>query len=172
MLYQILSNLSNKLIVSFRRSATASSTFAALKSSLLRYNGPSSALSPRSSSVISHYHQHHHYYMCYCLCHLQLRHSLPQHLHHLRLAPGTQQMCASRRSTHNWKRQMEHNVHRRKTIPKLVYFHNPWNYLQTKINMLKLKLFWDSSFNQKEFIRGSKQVIVKVLIFEIKKNVS
>uniref|UniRef100_A0A1A9VHC7 Uncharacterized protein n=1 Tax=Glossina austeni TaxID=7395 RepID=A0A1A9VHC7_GLOAU len=64
------------------------------------------------------------------------------------------------RQPHNWKRQMEANNEKRKIIPKLVYLHNPWKYFITKLNLLKLQLFWDRDFVESEFIRGSKQAAV------------
>ncbi|XP_060665235.1 uncharacterized protein LOC132797523 [Drosophila nasuta] len=49
---------------------------------------------------------------------------------------------------------------RRKVIPKLVYLHNPWKYLITKLNMWKLKWVWDYNFSEAEFIEGSKQAAI------------
>lgn len=71
------------------------------------------------------------------------------------------------RQPHNWKRQMEANNQKRKIIPKLVYLHNPWKYFITKLNLLKLQLFWDRDFVESEFIRGSKQVIYTFAIMPI-----
>lgn len=66
------------------------------------------------------------------------------------------------RLTHNWKRQMDWNNEKRKIIPRLVYLHNPWRYLLTKLKLYKFRLFWDREFNESEFIRGSKQVKIKI----------
>ncbi|KAI8126169.1 hypothetical protein FF38_09192 [Lucilia cuprina] len=65
-----------------------------------------------------------------------------------------------RRYINNWKRQMEFNNEKRKIIPKIIYLHNPWKYLWTKLNLFKFRLFWDSDFVESEFIRGSKQAAV------------
>ncbi|XP_030387405.1 uncharacterized protein LOC115634019 [Scaptodrosophila lebanonensis] len=48
----------------------------------------------------------------------------------------------------------------RKIIPKLVYLHNPWKYFVTKLNLWKLKLFWDYDFIESDFIEGSKQAAI------------
>lgn len=68
------------------------------------------------------------------------------------------------RLTHNWKRQMEWNNEKRKIIPKLVYLHNPWRYLLTKLKLFKFRLLWDREFVESEFIRGSKQVKIMILV--------
>lgn len=62
------------------------------------------------------------------------------------------------RDSHNWRSQMNYNNQKRKIVPKLVYLHNPWKYCITKFNLFKLQLFWDRSFVESEFIRGTKQV--------------
>ncbi|KAM7356814.1 uncharacterized protein ACRADG_002423 isoform 2-T2 [Cochliomyia hominivorax] len=64
------------------------------------------------------------------------------------------------RHSHNWKRQMEWNNEKRKIIPRLVYLHNPWRYLFTKLKLFKFQFFWDPDFDESEFIRGSKQAAV------------
>ncbi|XP_073837410.1 uncharacterized protein [Musca autumnalis] len=66
------------------------------------------------------------------------------------------------RQNHQWKRQMELNQQRRKMIPTLVYFSNPWSYLRAKFNLMKLQLFWDREFVEEEFIRGAKQAAVVI----------
>ncbi|ALC41331.1 CG3092 [Drosophila busckii] len=60
----------------------------------------------------------------------------------------------------NWQRQNAVNEQRRKVIPKLVYLHNPWKYVVTKFNMWKLKLLWDRSFSENDFVEGSKQAAI------------
>ncbi|KAH8252282.1 hypothetical protein KR038_002341 [Drosophila bunnanda] len=61
---------------------------------------------------------------------------------------------------HNWDRQSSEHEERRKTIPKLVYLHNPWKYLLTKLNLWKLKWLWDREFRESEFVDGAKQAAV------------
>ncbi|XP_011213224.3 uncharacterized protein LOC105233001 [Bactrocera dorsalis] len=60
----------------------------------------------------------------------------------------------------NWQKNFNRNNEQRKTIPKLVYLHNPWKYFVTKFNLLKFRLLWDRSFTEKDFIRGSKQAAI------------
>ncbi|KAH8252581.1 hypothetical protein KR032_000654, partial [Drosophila birchii] len=64
------------------------------------------------------------------------------------------------RRLHNWDRQSSAHEERRKTIPKLVYLHNPWKYLLTKLNLWKLKWLWDREFRESEFVDGAKQAAV------------
>ncbi|XP_017053719.1 uncharacterized protein LOC108096543 [Drosophila ficusphila] len=58
-----------------------------------------------------------------------------------------------RRQVHDWDQ-------RRKTIPKLVYLHNPWKYLLTKFNLWKLKWLWDRDFSEPDFLEGAKQAAI------------
>lgn len=67
-------------------------------------------------------------------------------------------ICA-RSYVNNWQKNFNRNNEQRKTIPKLVYLHNPWKYFVTKFNLLRLRLLWDRSFTEQDFVRGSKQVI-------------
>lgn len=62
----------------------------------------------------------------------------------------------------NWQKNFNRNNEQRKTIPKLVYLHNPWKYFLTKFNLWKLRLLYDRGFTEKDFIRGSKQVKRKI----------
>lgn len=64
------------------------------------------------------------------------------------------------RKLHDWERQNSAHEERRKTIPKLVYLHNPWKYLVTKLNLWKLKWLWDREFREAEFVEGAKQAAV------------
>ncbi|XP_017018801.1 uncharacterized protein [Drosophila kikkawai] len=64
------------------------------------------------------------------------------------------------RELHNWDRHSSEHEERRKTIPKLVYLHNPWKYLLTKLNLWKLKWLWDREFRETEFVEGAKQAAV------------
>ncbi|KAH8386342.1 hypothetical protein KR200_001158, partial [Drosophila serrata] len=64
------------------------------------------------------------------------------------------------RKLHDWDRQSSAHEERRKTIPKLVYLHNPWKYLVTKLNLWKLKWLWDREFRESEFVDGAKQAAV------------
>ncbi|KAH8290968.1 hypothetical protein KR054_007492 [Drosophila jambulina] len=64
------------------------------------------------------------------------------------------------RQLHDWDRQSSAHEERRKTIPKLVYLHNPWKYLVTKLNLWKLKWLWDREFREAEFVDGAKQAAV------------
>lgn len=66
-----------------------------------------------------------------------------------------------RRMAHNWQpNQNAINQQRQKIIPKLVYLHNPWKFIITKLNLYKLKWLWDRDFNETEFIEGSKQAAI------------
>ncbi|XP_075161403.1 uncharacterized protein LOC142234200 isoform X2 [Haematobia irritans] len=57
---------------------------------------------------------------------------------------------------------MEYHKARRKITPKLLYFHNPWTFLVTRLNLLRYKFFWDRDFCHSEFIRGAKQAAVVI----------
>ncbi|XP_067645427.1 uncharacterized protein [Eurosta solidaginis] len=71
--------------------------------------------------------------------------------------------CNNNRSnSNNWQNNMQRNNDQRKTIPKLVYLHNPFKYLVTKANLLKLRYLWDRNFKEQEFIRGSKQAAIVI----------
>ncbi|XP_037715595.1 uncharacterized protein LOC119550747 [Drosophila subpulchrella] len=65
-----------------------------------------------------------------------------------------------RRELHDWDRQSAAHDQRRKTIPKLVYLHNPWKYLVTKFNLWKLKWLWDRDFSEPDFLEGAKQAAI------------
>uniref|UniRef100_W8B092 Uncharacterized protein n=2 Tax=Ceratitis capitata TaxID=7213 RepID=W8B092_CERCA len=64
--------------------------------------------------------------------------------------------------TDNWQNNFNRNNEQRKTIPKLIYLHNPWKYIVTKWNFLRLRLFWDRQFTEKEFVRGSTQAAIVI----------
>ncbi|XP_016996512.2 uncharacterized protein [Drosophila takahashii] len=64
------------------------------------------------------------------------------------------------RELHDWDRQSAAHDQRRKTIPKLVYLHNPWKYLVTKFNLWKLKWLWDRDFSEPDFLEGAKQAAI------------
>ncbi|XP_017077642.2 uncharacterized protein LOC108112323 [Drosophila eugracilis] len=65
-----------------------------------------------------------------------------------------------RRELHDWDRKSAAYDQRRKTIPKLVYLHNPWKYLVTKFNLWKLKWLWDREFSEPDFLEGAKQAAI------------
>lgn len=46
-----------------------------------------------------------------------------------------------------------------KITPNLVYLHNPWQYVKTKLQLCRIYLQWDKNFKEKEFIRGSKLAV-------------
>ncbi|XP_017489140.1 PREDICTED: uncharacterized protein LOC108377392 [Rhagoletis zephyria] len=75
------------------------------------------------------------------------------------LKPPTVQ-GSSRSNSNNWENNMRRNNEQRKTIPKLVYLHNPWKYVLTRLNLWKLRIFWDHKFKEQEFIRGSRQAVI------------
>lgn len=43
--------------------------------------------------------------------------------------------------------------------PNLIYLHNPWQYMKTKLQLYRLNFQWDRNFKEKEFIRGSKMAV-------------
>lgn len=43
------------------------------------------------------------------------------------------------------------------SLPSLIYFHSPMSRLLTKLSLLRLKLFWDWTFSERDFIDNSKQ---------------
>ncbi|KAL5279825.1 hypothetical protein ACFFRR_004062 [Megaselia abdita] len=46
-----------------------------------------------------------------------------------------------------------------KVTPNLIYLHNPWQYMKTKLQFYRLYFQWDKNFREKEFIRGSKMAV-------------
>lgn len=46
-----------------------------------------------------------------------------------------------------------------KVTPNLIYLHNPWQYMKTKLQLSRIYLQWDKNFKEKEFIRGSKMAV-------------
>lgn len=46
-----------------------------------------------------------------------------------------------------------------KITPSLIYLHNPWQYLKTRLQFYRLFLQWDKNFKEKEFIRGTKMAV-------------
>ncbi|XP_053956103.1 uncharacterized protein LOC128861751 [Anastrepha ludens] len=68
----------------------------------------------------------------------------------------------NRSNSNNWQNNMKRNNEERKTIPKLVYLHNPWKYFLTKFNLWKLRLLWDRQFKEQEFLHGSKQAAIVI----------
>lgn len=43
------------------------------------------------------------------------------------------------------------------SLPSLIFFHSPMSRLLTKLSLLRLKLFWDWSFSERDFMENSKQ---------------
>ncbi|XP_011195696.2 uncharacterized protein LOC105220861 [Zeugodacus cucurbitae] len=68
----------------------------------------------------------------------------------------------TRAYANDWQKNFDRKNEQRKTIPKLVYLHNPWKYFVTKCNLWRVRLIWDRSFNEKDFIRGSKQAAIVI----------
>ncbi|XP_017836372.1 uncharacterized protein LOC108595617 [Drosophila busckii] len=45
------------------------------------------------------------------------------------------------------------------SLPMLLYWYSPWQVLSTKLNMLRLKLYWDWQFQEAQFIEKSKEAV-------------
>ncbi|KAL0274601.1 UNVERIFIED_CONTAM: hypothetical protein PYX00_002696 [Menopon gallinae] len=56
-----------------------------------------------------------------------------------------------------------------RTLPTLLYVHNPVTWLLNKLDFKMLKSAWDSNFDEKEFKRGAKQA-VSVICCQLSEN--